>query len=76
MLATWRRASGDSIDVLAFDDFLRVELRLAASDTLAAGRGSSHSDAALERDSAGMMQDLRRSWVFLAPAVPCDSMPA
>ena len=76
MLASWRRAPGDSIDVIAFDDFLRVELRLAVADTMASGRGSSHSDAALERDSAGTMQDLRRSWVFSAPAITCDSMPA
>ena len=76
MLATWRRAPGDSIDVLAFDDFLRVELRLAVTDELAKGRGSSHSDAALERDSAGTMQELRRSWVLSAPAVTCDSLPA
>ena len=76
MLATWRRSPGDSIDVVAFDDFLRVELRLAVSETMASGIGSSHSDAALERDSAGNMQDLRRSWVLSAPAVACDSMPA
>ena len=76
MLATWKRSAGDSIDVLAFDDFLRVELRLDVSETMASGVGSSHSDAALERDSAGAMQDLRRSWVLSAPAVACDSMPA
>ena len=76
MLATWRRAAGDSIDIVAFDDFLRVELRLAVSGTMASGTGSSHSDAALERDSAGTMQDLRRSWVLSAPAIACDSMPA
>ena len=76
MLATWKRAPGDSIDVVAFDDFLRVELRLAVSETMASGIGSSRSDAALERDSAGRMQDLRRSWVLSAPAVACDSMPA
>ena len=76
MLARWKRAPGDSIDVVAFDDFLRVELRLAVSETMASGVGSSHSDAALERDSAGNMQDLRRSWVLSAPAAACDSMPA
>ena len=76
MLATWKRSPGDSIDVLAFDDFLRVELRLAVSETMASGVASSHSDAALERDSAGNMQDLRRSWVLSAPAIACDSMPA
>jgi hypothetical protein len=76
MLASWRRASGDSIDVVAFDDFLRVELRLAVTDKLASGLGASHSDAALERDSTGAMQDLRRNWVLSAPAIACDSMPA
>jgi len=76
MLASWRRAAGDSIDVVAFDDFLRVELRLTVTDTLVSGLGSSHSDAALERDSTGAMQDLRRSWVLSAPAIACDSMPA
>ena len=76
MLATWRRVAGDSIDVVAFDDFLRVELRVVATDSLVSGIASSHSDAALERDSAGAMQELRRSWVLSAPAVSCDSMPA
>ncbi len=76
MVATWRRAAGDSVDVIAFDDFLRVEMRLVASDTLASGVASSHSDAALERDSAGSMQELRRRWVVSAPAVPCDEMPS
>lgn len=76
MQGQWRRVAGDSVAVTAFDDFLRVELRLAASDSVASGIGSSHSDAALERDSAGTMQDLRRSWVLTAPAAPCDSMPA
>lgn len=76
MAGQWRRVTGDSVAVTAFDDFLRVELRLVASDTIASGIGSSHSDAALERDSAGAMQDLRRSWVLTAPAAPCDRMPA
>ena len=76
MLATWRRAPGDSIDLIAFDDFLRVELRLSVSDSVVKGKGSSHSDAALERDSAGNMQELRRSWVLSAPAILCDSVPA
>lgn len=76
MPGQWRRVTGDSVAVTAFDDFLRVELRLVASDTMASGIGSSRSDAALERDSAGTMQDLRRSWVLTAPAAPCDSMPA
>ena len=76
MQGQWRRVAGDSVAVAAFDDFLRVELRLSVSDSVASGIGSSHSDAALERDSAGTMQDLRRSWVLAAPAAPCDSMPA
>ncbi len=76
MLASWKRATGDSIDVTAFDDFLRVELRIVASDTLASGVAAAHSDAALERDSAGAMQDLRRNWVLSAPVVSCDSMPS
>lgn len=76
MAGQWRRVTGDSVAVTAFDDFLRVELRLVVSDTMASGIGSSRSDAALERDSAGTMQELRRSWVLAAPAAPCDSMPA
>lgn len=75
MAARWRRAAGDSVAVLAADDFLRVELSLGLSDTLATGRATAHSDAAAERDSAGRLVDLRRAWVLSARSAPCDSMP-
>lgn len=73
--AVWRRVGADSILVTGFDDFLRVEARLRLTDRLAAGTATAHSDATLERDSAGRLQDLRRSWAMSAPAAACDQMP-
>ena len=73
--ATWRREIADSVHVVAFDDFLRVELRLAMSDSAANGQAVATSDAALERDSAGEMREMRRSWVLTARRAPCDRMP-
>jgi hypothetical protein len=73
--ASWRRVSLDSVSIVAFDDFLRVEMRLALFVDSAAGPVRASSDAALERDSAGRLQDLRREWVLRAASAPCDSMP-
>lgn len=72
---SWRRGSGDSVSMAAFDDFLRVELRLAVSDTAVMGEAVARSDADVERDSAGNLRDFRRDWVVRAARAPCDSMP-
>ena len=76
LMAQWRRVEGDSIHLAGFDDFLRVEMRLAATDARVSGRAVATSDAAAERDSAGRSQDLRREWSVTAAPAPCDSMPA
>lgn len=74
--AQWRRVEGDSIHLAGFDDFLRVEMRLAATETTVSGRAVATSDAGAERDSAGRPQDLRREWSVAAMQAACDSMPA
>jgi hypothetical protein len=74
MRAVWRRQPDDSIAVLAFNDFMRVEIRFLVSKGNLAGQGTAHSDAALEPDSSGRLSDLRRSWKFSATEAPCDSM--
>jgi hypothetical protein len=71
----WRRTSGDTVAITAFDDFLRVELRLLQAAGMASGRGLATSDAALERDSSGRLRDYRRDWGVAAVISPCDSMP-
>ena len=74
MTAVWRRQPGDSVFLLASNDFARIEIRFLAFRDSLAGHGSVHSDAALEPDSTGRLGDLRRSWKFDATEVPCDSM--
>ena len=71
----WRRGPGDSLSMTAADDFLRVELRLAVSDSVAIGSALAVSDAALERDASGKSRNFRRGWVLRASRAPCDSMP-
>ncbi len=73
--ALWRRARGDSVSIVAADDFLRVELRLAVSGSAIGGRALARSDAALEPDSTGRLRELRREWILRASRAPCDSMP-
>ena len=70
--ATWRR-DADMIELSARDDFLRVDLRVAATDSVLMGGATAHSDAALERDSSGTLGDLRRRWTFRAVRVPCST---
>ena len=74
--AGWRRVSPDSVTITAFDDFLRVEMRLAIADSIASGTARAHSDAALERDSAGKRVEFHRTWSVSARRAPCDSVPA
>jgi hypothetical protein len=71
----WRRGPTDSISITVADDFLRVDLRLAVSETAATGSALAVSDADLERDALGKLRSFRRGWVFRAPRAPCDSMP-
>ena len=71
----WRRGTGDSVSMTAADDFLRVELRLVISDSVAMGAARARSDADFERDAAGELRDFQRGWVLRAFRAPCDSMP-
>ena len=73
--AHWRRGPGDSLLVVGFDDFLRVELRLAVRDSGATGSASAYSDAAHERDSAGTLRDFRREWSVVARRRACAGAP-
>jgi hypothetical protein len=73
--ATWNGLGGDSVAVVGFDDFLRVEMRLAVTVDEVAGVAHAGSDAAQERDSAGKMRDFQRSWRVAARAASCDSLP-
>ena len=75
LMASWQRAEADSVHFAGFDDFLRVEMRLAVTDARASGRAVATSDAAAERDSAGRPRDLRREWQVDAARASCDSMP-
>jgi hypothetical protein len=72
--AVWRRQSGDSLVVIVFNDFERIEIRFLVSKGDLTGHATAHSDAALEPDSTGALSDLRRSWKFSAIEAPCDSM--
>lgn len=70
--ARWTRVRDDSILVVAFDDFLRVEMRLANGDTLT-GTAIARSDAATERDSAGRQVPFERRWTVSARKGPCGN---
>ena len=74
MRGQWRRQSHDSVDLVAFNDFVRIEIRFLVSKDELAGQGSAHSDAAIEPDSRKRLTDLRRSWKFVATAAPCAAM--
>ena len=74
MGAQWRRQSNDSVALLAFNDFVRIDIRFLASKGSLAGQGMAHSDAAIEPDSTGRLSDLRRSWKFSAAEVPCETI--
>jgi hypothetical protein len=73
--ARWRRAAGDSMVVVGFDDFLRVELRLVKAGGALTGSGLVTSDAQIERDSAGRARALRRRWAVAARRAACERMP-
>jgi hypothetical protein len=69
--ATWRTIAGDSIVIVGRDDFLRVELRLARTPRGLSGIAVAHSDAAVERDSAGRATPFRRQWALEATPIRC-----
>jgi hypothetical protein len=72
---TWRPLGADSLVVEGFDDFLRVELRLARDARALAARGLATSDATFDRAADGRLAEYRREWTGrLAPA-SCDSLP-
>lgn len=73
--ASWRRVGADSVLVVGFDDFLRVEMRLQVTSSSAAGHARAHSDAAFDRDPGGQLKEFRREWQVSAQLMPCDSMP-
>jgi hypothetical protein len=72
--AAWRRMT-DSIVVAGFNDFVKIEMRLRVADSAARGTLNAHSDAALERDSAGKLREFSRSSQIRFRQAPCHSMP-
>ena len=72
--AAWRR-SADSLVVAGFNDFVKIEMRLRVTDSAARGTLNAHSDAALERDSAGKLREFSRTATIRFRQAPCDSMP-
>jgi ketosteroid isomerase-like protein len=73
--ASWRRIAADSVLITGFDDFVRVEYRLALSGGGASGPAVLTSDAELVPDGAGGLRELRREWMFQAAAVSCERLP-
>jgi hypothetical protein len=71
----WHHQAGDSLRIRAADDFLRTELDVTVTEDSLRGRGAAHSDADLERDSAGKLAEVRRKWDLRAVRVSCDSLP-
>jgi hypothetical protein len=71
---SWR-ASADSVLVVAASHDLRVDVRLAVSDSALGGRARAFSDQDLEPDVAGRLQYFQRDWLLRASRAPCDSMP-
>ena len=72
----WQRNSADSLVVAGFNDFVRIELRLQDSDSVARGTLQAHSDAALERDASGKLREFRRQSRILFERAPCEGMPS
>jgi hypothetical protein len=72
--ASWSRL-GDSLIVVGSNDFVHIEMRLRIADSSARGTLRAHSDAALERDSAGKLQEFRRTMPVVLRQARCDGMP-
>ena len=75
MPGQWRRIPGDSVHIVAFNDFLRLEYRARAVDTTFLGALRATSDAAVERDSTGKLIGMDRRSEITGAATPCDSIP-
>jgi ketosteroid isomerase-like protein len=73
--ASWRRIAADSVLITGFDDFVRVEYRLAMWGGGTSGPAVLTSDAELVPDGEGGLRELRREWTFQAAAVPCERLP-
>lgn len=73
--ATWRRIDGDSLVVTGFDDFLRVELRLASDADSVRGSAVASSDAAFDRGSDDRLVEYRREWSVTAAPASCSGLP-
>jgi hypothetical protein len=73
--AAWRRLGGDSLLVSGADDFLRVELRLAADTATLRGTALATSDASFDRGPGGRLVEYRRAWALTAAPESCDAMP-
>jgi hypothetical protein len=71
LAATWRRIGGDSITVMGFNDFVRVEMRLAVTEGRLSGSATATSDAAAVRDSSGRVTPFRRQWTIDAASERC-----
>lgn len=74
--ARWRRIGRDSVLIIGFDDFIRVEMLVESMSDSLSGVAVVTSDAALERDSTGRTIPFQRRWRIEAGAVPCDRLPA
>ena len=72
--ARWRRFGRDSILVVGFDDFMRVEMRLGTTDRTLRGAAVATSDAATERDSTGRMVSFRRAWTITTRPASCGEL--
>ena len=72
----WTRRAPGAIRILAFDDFLRVEIDALQSPDTLHGDALATSDAELVRDSTGRLRDLRRTWSISGRVAACDSLPS
>jgi len=73
--AKWELLGADSVSIVGFDDFLRVEMQVFITDDVATGSASARSDAATERDSAGRPVPFRRIWRVNARRINCEGLP-
>jgi hypothetical protein len=72
LTARWRRVGADSVAIVGFNDFVRVEMRVQVSAERLSGNAIATSDAAVTRDSAGRQGSFRRPWAIDAVNRPCD----
>lgn len=75
MQARWDKAD-TLLTVIAADDFLRVVLRFRESSDSIHGRAEASSDAAVERNAAGVMQEFRRTWDLQGHRRECATVPS